>query len=61
MGRYQLARDLVAPGELIFPFGTTYHQGLGYHVVTRKEFGELPRVRAFIDWLQAQIRAEPPA
>ena len=55
MGRYQLARDLVARGELIFPFDTTYHQGLGYHVVTRREFVDVPKVRAFVDWLRQEV------
>ncbi len=57
MGRFQLARELVARGELIFPFDTPYDQGLGYHVVTRREFSALPRVRAFLDWLQQELGA----
>lgn len=59
MGRYQLARELVARGELVFPFDTAYDQGLGYHLVTRKEFGELPRVRAFLAWLGEEAAATP--
>lgn len=55
MGRYQLARELVARGQLIFPFDTSYDQGLGYYVVTRKDFADLPKVRAFIAWLQQEI------
>ena len=50
-------RELVARGELIFPFDTPYDQGLGYHVVTRREFSALPRVRAFLDWLQQELGA----
>jgi LysR family transcriptional regulator, D-serine deaminase activator len=59
MGRYQLARALVARGELVFPFDTSYHQGLGYHVVTRREFAEVAKVRAFITWLQQEITEMP--
>ena len=64
MGRYQLARELVARGQLIFPFDHSHHQGLGYYVVTRKDFAEHPKVRAFMDWLLCEAashgRVSPP-
>lgn len=55
MGRYQLARALVASGQLVFPFDHSHHQGLGYYVVTRKDVAEHPRVRAFVDWLLFEV------
>lgn len=57
MGRYQLARPLVERGELVFPFDSAYNQNLGYYAVTRNEFSELARVKAFCQWLKDQLEA----
>jgi len=52
-----LTADDIAAGRLVRPFELTLSSNFGYFVVCPKERAEIPKIRAFRTWLQAQAAA----
>lgn len=58
LSRRSLAQDDLAAGRLIKPFGPDLVSGFSYRFVTTRAGARDPRIRAFRDWLVAQVRME---
>jgi len=57
LGRTLVALDLMKTGALVRPFPTGIASPHGYYVVCLPDRAEEPRVKAFCDWLKAEIAA----
>ncbi len=55
--RHSLVRDDLASGQLVCPFGPRLRTGFSYWFVTTPAKARDPRVKAFREWLLAEIRA----
>ena len=55
MGRIALVRGHLASGKLIRPLKISRPGDYAYYTVTTQAGAEKPRVRAFINWLHAQV------
>lgn len=51
MGQRVYVEDDLKAGDLVAPFATLLRRPLGYYLVSRDDRAELPKVRAFRDWL----------
>jgi len=55
--RHSLVRDDLASGQLVRPFGPRLRTGFSYWFVTTHAKARDPRVKAFRDWLLAEVEA----
>jgi LysR family glycine cleavage system transcriptional activator len=58
LGRSALVAADLAAGRLVRPFAVHLPTEFAYYVVFTPQAGELPRVKAFVDWLTAEAAAE---
>jgi LysR family glycine cleavage system transcriptional activator len=61
LGRSALVAADLAAGRLVRPFAVNLPTEFAYYVVYTPQAGELPRVKAFVDWLAAEAAAEEAA
>lgn len=57
LGRTVFVQDDLAAGRLVRPFTTSLHSDAGYYVVAPREHAQRPKIRAFREWLQAEVAA----
>lgn len=57
LGRLSLARDDLAAGRLVRPFGEEIPTEFGYYLVRPERGPDRPKVAAFRDWILAEIGA----
>ena len=58
LGRSALVAADLAAGRLVRPFAVNLPTEFAYYVVFTPQAGELPRVKALVDWLAAEAAAE---
>lgn len=58
LGRTSLAGDYLASGRLVRPLKTARPADYAYYMVTTHAGAEQPRIRAFLDWLVAQVEQD---
>jgi LysR family transcriptional regulator, glycine cleavage system transcriptional activator len=51
MGQREYVEADLRSGALVAPFATSLGRPLGYYLLSREERAELPKIRAFRDWL----------
>lgn len=61
IGRLPLLQSLLDEGRLVMPFRSPAASRRGYFVQLAAHAAANPLARAFVDWLQEEARAEPPA
>jgi LysR family glycine cleavage system transcriptional activator len=58
LARLALVREDLEAGRLVRPFGPVMRTLFGYYAVTTPALSSQPRVRAMVDWLVEQARAQ---
>jgi len=58
LGQLSMVRDDVERGRLVIPFDTVLETEWSYYLVYPEESAELPKVRAFRDWLKNLLAQE---
>ena len=61
LGSDSLASDELAEGRLIRPFSLRLPLAFGYHLVYPAEWRDLPKIRAFREWIAEEIAPDGPA
>lgn len=54
MGRASLTEAALRDGRLVMPFDLTVEAGNAYRIVCPKPASDLPRIRAFVDWVRTE-------
>jgi LysR family glycine cleavage system transcriptional activator len=60
LGRTALVADYLASGRLVRPLKASRPADYAYYMVTTPAGAEQPRIRAFLDWIEAQVEQEAP-
>jgi LysR family glycine cleavage system transcriptional activator len=60
LGRSALAADDLATGRLVRPFDVSLPHQYSYYVVCPEAHADRPKIKAFRDWLLAEVAAENP-
>lgn len=60
MGQRAYVEGALSAGELVAPFATSLRRPLGYYLVSRDDRADLPKVRAFRDWLASAATLPEP-
>lgn len=60
MGRWSIAHDRLAEGRLIAPFALALTGKATYRFLCRAGAESLPHIRAFLDWLDAEVAQMDP-
>lgn len=61
LGRTSLVGDYLASGRLVRPLKAARPADYAYYTVTTHAGAEQPRIRAFLDWLEAQVERDATA
>ncbi len=60
LGRTALVNEYLASGRLVRPLKASRPADYAYYMVTTPAGAEQPRIRAFLDWIEAQVEQEAP-
>ena len=55
LGRYSIASGALAEGRLVAPYELALTTEAHYRLITRRGAAERPAIRAFIDWIVAEV------
>ena len=59
MGRTSYVQDDIAKGRLVVPFNITLPADAGFYLVSPEGLSDLPKLKAFRDWLLTAVKTKP--